>query len=217
MPNRYLVHGVDRASGQRVRKVIEAASAHDAEAVAARLGLDVIGTEVDAGTTSDTSPAVGTEETVWSGTPSLWSQFWWFVAAGALVLVGLVVGILGLLVAWVVIPLTLLIGAVMVIVRVLVARSRRFTLTNQRLRIESGIIARRVEEIELYRVIDSAADQSVIQRLLGVGTVVVVSNDERNPQATLPWVPGPRDLRERVRQLGEARRRWRKVAEIDVS
>lgn len=218
MPNRYVVHGTDRETKQRVRKLIEAPTAPEAEAIAFKLGVDVFGSEIDTDPAVPSASPGGPEETVWSGTPSLWSQFWWFAGALGLVCLAFALAIVGAFAgAWLAIPAALLVAGAVVAIRVLLVRAQRFTLTNQRLRLETGLIARQVEEIELYRVIDSAADQGVLQRLLRVGTVVVVSNDERNPQVSMPWVPAPRDLREQIRQLGEARRRWRKVAEIDVS
>ncbi|MBM4107763.1 MAG: hypothetical protein FJ255_02955 [Phycisphaerae bacterium] len=218
MPNRYVVHGTDRDSKQRVRKLIEAPSAPEAEAIAFKLGVDVLGSEIDTDPAGTPTPAGGPEETVWTGSPSLWSQFWWFAGAGLLVVAAFALGIVGAFAgAWLAIPIAFLVAGGVVAFRVLLVRSRRYSLTNQRLRLESGLVARQVEEVELYRIIDTAADQGILQRLLRVGTVVVVSNDERNPQVSMPWVHAPRDLREKIRHLGEARRRWRKVAEIDIS
>lgn len=227
-PTRYIVHGTDPETKKRVRKIIEAPSAPEAEAIAAAIGVEVIGSEIDPGTGHEASaplgagapasPASPDEEVLWSGYSSLWSQFGWLAGAASLVLLASVVGVMGAFAgAWLVIPAALLVGGLVAGVCVLICRSRRYTLTNQRLRLESGIIAKQVEELELYRVIDTAADQSVMQRLLGVGTVVVVSSDQRSPQFVMPWVQDPRTLREEIRQLGEARRRWRKVSEIEVS
>lgn len=228
-PTRYIVHGLDPASKQRVRKIIEAPTAPEAEAIAAAIGVEVIGSEIDAGPSghavpaapgafTEESAAAKDEEVIWSGHSSLWSKFWWLAGAMVIVVIAFGVGILGAFAgAWLVIPLGMLFAAAIVGGSVLVCRSQRYTLSNQRLRLESGIIAKQVEELELYRVIDTAADQGVIQRLLGVGTVVVVSSDQRSPQFVMPWVHNPRALREQIRQLGEVRRRWRKVSEIDIS
>jgi membrane protein YdbS with pleckstrin-like domain len=231
MGNRYIVHGKDRASGQRTQKVIEAPSAQEAESVAARIGIEVVGSEVyvgqplagDAGAghapaEAGAHAAPGPEDLVWKGSPSQWLNFWWFVLTGALVLGGLVLALLGLFAGGAIIgPLIALGAAGLGAYRFLLVRTERFTLTTQRLKVEKGIIARAVEETELYRVVDTAANQSVLQRLLGVGTLTVVTSDERNPNIVMPWVPDPRGLREKIRTLGEARRRWRKVAEIEVS
>jgi uncharacterized membrane protein YdbT with pleckstrin-like domain len=58
---------------------------------------------------------------------------------------------------------------------VLVGFVRRFfivySITNQRLRIQRGIIARRVQQTQIQRVQNVNTSQGVIQRLLQVGTV----------------------------------------------
>lgn len=232
MGNRYIVHGKEQTSGQRTQKVIEAPTAADAEAVAAKLGIDVIGSEVYVGPASTAespghpftqAPAgqaaqgPGPEELVWKGSPSQWLNFWWYLGAAAVVIVGIALAVLGLFAGGAIAgPLLALAAAGVAAFRYLLVRAERFTLTNQRLKIEKGLIAKHVEETELYRVIDTAAAQSVLQRLLSVGTLTVVTNDERNPNIVMPWVPDPRGLREKIRTMGEARRRWRRVAEVEV-
>jgi uncharacterized membrane protein YdbT with pleckstrin-like domain len=46
-----------------------------------------------------------------------------------------------------------------------------YTITNQRLRIKRGILAKKVQQTRIDRVQNVNTDQSVIQRLLRVGTV----------------------------------------------
>ena len=46
-----------------------------------------------------------------------------------------------------------------------------YTITNQRLRIQRGIIARNVQQTQIERVQNVNTNQSVIQRMLQVGTV----------------------------------------------
>ncbi len=200
MANRYIVHGIDEVSGAPSKKVVEADSAAQAEAIAARIGLKVSGSEID---TSSSTPSTTTppsrpaseptdEQTVWEGTPSLWNIFWWYLSC------------------------ILVITIPYVIFLHLKIKNTRYTLTNQRLRISTGIIARDIEDVELYRVLDSAVDQTALDRMIGIGTVVINSSDERQPIVRLERIPSPRDVREQLRQLSEARRRWRKVQEIEV-
>jgi membrane protein YdbS with pleckstrin-like domain len=210
MANRYIVHGRDLKSGQAVQKVIEADTAKLAEEQASKLGMSVVGSEVaPAGGPAPAPGAPGAagmyrapgmpiapdvpEQPVWSGSPSQWVNFWWFVAA-ILILP---------------IPLT--------IWNYLLIRNTKYSLSNQRLRMEWGVLTKSVEEIELYRVTDTAVRQSFIQRTLGRGDVWLQTSDARNPETTLKFVPDPQKIRESVRQNAEARRRWRRVAEVEVS
>lgn len=205
MASRYIVHGKDASNGQTVRKVIEASSAKEAEEIATRIGVQVLGSEIESDIAART-PANGAstlgvrgalppdvpEETVWEGNPSQWTNFWWFV--GCIVIIP--------------IPFA--------IYHYLRTRTTRYVLTNQRLRLETGIVARSIEEVELYRMNDSAVRQSFVERLLSIGTVWLQTSDERNPEVTLRAVPNPAGLREDIRKHAEARRRWRRVAEIEV-
>ncbi len=197
MPTRYLVHVVDPDTRQRSTKVIEADSAKAAEAIAARIGVEVLGSELQ-----ETPPEAAAkappaqpdqDETQWEGSPSQWANSGWYL--------------LCLLVIF--IPYA--------VYRALAIANTRYTLTDQRLRTSWGILSTRMEEVELYRVNDSAVEQSFIQRLLGYGDLVVESSDERTPLLRLEAVRNPWDVREKLRTLAEARRRWRKVTEIEVS
>ncbi|GMV26247.1 MAG: hypothetical protein AMXMBFR58_22780 [Phycisphaerae bacterium] len=207
MANRYIVHGKDAATGQTVRKVIEAGSSREAEEIAVRIGVEVLGSELEPDG-SPARPAPGglgamsgvrggipadtPEETVWEGTPSQWTNFWWFVGC------------------------ILVVPIPFAIYNYLKVKTTKYALSTQRLRLETGIVARKIEEVELYRVNDTAVQQSFIERLLGIGTVWIETTDERNREVLLQAVPDPAGLREQVRKHGEARRRWRRVAEIEV-
>ncbi len=200
MANRYIVHGKDASTGQAVRKVIEAQTAREAEEIAQRIGVQVLGSEIE-----DAPPPVAAavprgaaagpdmpEEPVWEGTPSQWTNFWWYVGC------------------------VLLVPIPFALYHYLKTHTTKYSLTTQRLRLETGIVARKIEEVELYRVHDSAVQQSFIERLLGVGTIWLETTDQRNPEVILSAVPDPAGLREQIRKHGEARRRWRRVAEIDL-
>ncbi|MFZ4576052.1 MAG: PH domain-containing protein [Phycisphaerales bacterium] len=199
MPNRYIVHGTDEVTGTPSKKIVEAETAAQAEAIAAKIGLKVTGSEIDTAPPAEARAPAGrmsadaaAEETVWEGTPSLWNLFWWYLSC------------------------LLVLPIPYVIYLHMRTKSTRYSLTNQRLRLKTGLIARDFEDIELYRVLDSAVDQSAIDRMLGIGTVVINSSDERQPIVRLERINSPRDVREQLRQLSEARRRWRKVQEIEV-
>src|SRR5205823_9412875 len=71
--------------------------------------------------------------------------------------------------------LGILIAAVLFVVAVLVGFIKRiattYSITNQRLRIRRGIIARNVQETRVDRIQNVNTDQGVIDRILQVGTV----------------------------------------------
>ena len=78
-------------------------------------------------------------------------------------------------------------------------KAARYRLTNQRLTIEGGLFAKRVDDIDLRLVQDVALEQSALERLLGVGRLDIVSSDHARPRLVLTGIVAPRDVREQIR------------------
>jgi len=234
MPTRYIVHGTDAVTGQAQHKIIEAESAGDAAAEAEALGVQVKGVEVDPSSVADTAPAaaagagaftgappvgrLGPETTVWEGHPSQWINAGWFFTF--LFIVPVVWGIWNGLTthnsAWYLFCL-LLVPIGIALWKALIVHGTRFTLTSERLRIQRGVLSKSLEEIELYRVKDTALHQSFAQRVAGLGAVELLTSDETLPTALLSNIHRPHDVREAVRRQVEAVRRARGVRELDVA
>lgn len=99
-------------------------------------------------------------------------------------------------------------------------RTHVYVLDEDRLFMREGIILRREDEIELYRVKDIRVDFSIIQQMFDTGDLVIVSTDgtgSSNLQAEIrvPHVSGARGLREELRRRVERSRRLHGVREID--
>ncbi|HET6147970.1 MAG TPA: PH domain-containing protein [Polyangia bacterium] len=86
-----------------------------------------------------------------------------------------------------------------VVLRYLQFKTTRYRLTNQRLTIESGLFSRRVDDVDLRSVQDVALEQSVLERLLGVGRLEIVSSDPTRPRLVLSGINDPLAVRERLR------------------
>lgn len=96
-------------------------------------------------------------------------------------------------------------------------RSLVFTLTTERLRIESGILTRRTEDLELYRVKDISMSRPIALRLVGLGHVVLTTSDHTTPQVTLNAIARPRDVLDLVRAQVERQRDRKRVTEVDFT
>lgn len=70
----------------------------------------------------------------------------------------------------------------------------RYAITDRRLRIETGLVARRRRHTELKWVQEVTLHQSMTERLLGVGTVVFVTDDESELEFWFRGVTAPRRL-----------------------
>jgi uncharacterized membrane protein YdbT with pleckstrin-like domain len=84
--------------------------------------------------------------------------------------------------------------------------STRYRLTTQRLFVQTGLIAKKLEEVELFRVKDVTVNQGFLQRLLGVGSVVVLSTDDTAPRLELAGILKPVEVKETLRNAFRAAR-----------
>jgi uncharacterized membrane protein YdbT with pleckstrin-like domain len=132
------------------------------------------------------------EKTIWAGTSSQWTNI------GPFLLCVLIIPIPYAIYRW------------------LSVRCTKFTLTNQRFRIERGILSKRFDEMELYRVKDITMSQPFIQRLVGLGTITMMTSDATTPTVALPAIAEPRQVLDLVRGEVERVRRERNVRELDV-
>lgn len=87
-------------------------------------------------------------------------------------------------------------------------KSCSYRLTNERLFIRRGWLAKHVNELELYRVKDVVVNQGVLQRLLDYGTITVLADDDTTPQVDLDRISSPTKIKELLRtQYRAARQR----------
>lgn len=74
-----------------------------------------------------------------------------------------------------------------------------YVLTSTRVIVISGILGRKVDEIELFRIVDSKTFQSLIDRWANLGKIVVSSTD-RTGIIVMKKVVQPHEVRDSLRQ-----------------
>lgn len=99
-----------------------------------------------------------------------------------------------------------LIGVLLLLHAWYLVASTRYRLTTQRLFVQTGLIAKHLEEVELFRVKDVTLNQGMLQRMLGVGTVVVLSTDDTSPRLELAGLRDPMGVKEQIRGAFRAAR-----------
>ena len=67
----------------------------------------------------------------------------------------------------------------------------RYRLSEDRLFTSKGFLNVKDDEILLYRIRDISTSRSLFQRLLGVGTVTVLSSDKTSPSLVLKNIKDP--------------------------
>lgn len=76
----------------------------------------------------------------------------------------------------------------------------RYTITTQRIMVKSGLIGKDVEEIELLRVNDFSVTQSIPDRILGIGTLTILSDDASSPQLPFRKIRKVQTVKDVLRQ-----------------
>jgi membrane protein YdbS with pleckstrin-like domain len=107
-------------------------------------------------------------------------------------------------------------GLIMWFIPVLIVKSVRYRITNYRIDFERGIFGKKIDTLELWHVEDIRFDQSFLDRLLGVGNLLVVSSDETTPQLRMHGLPNPRPLFDTLKQRVIAVKRQRGVVKMDI-
>ena len=92
----------------------------------------------------------------------------------------------------------------------------RYSLSEDRIFLETGLLNMNLEEILLYRVRDISLRISLGQRIFGVGTVLLQSSDKSMPVLEIKNIKKPREVKELIhRQVEEMKiKRRMRVGEI---
>jgi membrane protein YdbS with pleckstrin-like domain len=133
--------------------------------------------------------------TIYEGYPSWKAWFWQYILAciTALVLVGL---------GWL---------AYLSLMR----KSRRFRISDRTIDYEVGILSKRVETLQLWRVKDLDFQQTFLERLLGIATIHVYSHDATDPEIVLRGLPASREIFDRLKDACDIARQQRVVGVVD--
>jgi membrane protein YdbS with pleckstrin-like domain len=109
----------------------------------------------------------------------------------------------------------ILLAVITVFVPTLLARSIRYRVSNYRIDYERGLLAKNIDTLELWHVEDLHFHQSLMDRVLNVGSITVVAHDDTLPALTLRGIPNPRPLYEMLKQRVIAVKRQRGVIKMD--
>ena len=136
------------------------------------------------------------EKLIWHGTPSQVVNIPAFVFWGLLF--------------WLVVPLFVILW------QWLVVKMTKYELTTERLRTRYGVINKKIDELELYRVRDYKLDQPIYLRIFSLGNIILQTSDLTNPTIRIRAIPNSEQVREQIRTYVEACRVKKGVRELDV-
>ena len=133
--------------------------------------------------------------TIYEGYPSWKAWFWSYVFAGVLSVV--------------------LVGLIWLVFLNLRRKGRRYRLTDRTIDYEVGILSKRVETLQLWRVQDLDFRQSVLERMLGIATIHVMTKDVTDPEIVLRGLPASREIFDRLKDACDLARQQRVVGVVE--
>ena len=148
-------------------------------------------------------------------------------------------GELGLVLIWIVVGLVLILGPVAwmyygnppgsylwliaipigiacMFIPALWVKRNRYKITNYRIDHEFGLLSKNYDTLELWHVNDVSMRQGPVDRIFGVGTISIESDDRSTPHLELRSLAKPRQLLESLKQRVIAVKRQRGVIKMDM-
>ncbi len=98
--------------------------------------------------------------------------------------------------------------------RFIYLRNIRYHIGSEQIICEHGVFQRSVNYMELYRVVDFAEHQTLMQQICGLKSVTIFSMDRSTPRLELTGMANKQDIVSHIRQRVEINKRRKGVYEI---
>ncbi len=167
-----------------------------------------------------TALAVPERKTIYEGSPS-WKAFF-----GVYLIVGVLTVIWMMIWRWIDgagAPLSARTAHVLVPVAAAVVagfglmfyrRSTKFRVTTTVIEWERGMLSKRIDVLQLWRIRDVVYKQNLVDRILGIAHVQVIASDATNPDLEIVGMPASRQLFEQLRDSIEIQRHSQNVVGV---
>ena len=109
----------------------------------------------------------------------------------------------------------IVVAILLAVVPILMTKMYRYRISNYRIDFERGLLSRDIDTLELWHVNDIHFHQSRVDRMLGVGSIMIVSDDATTPRLELKSLPRPRPIFDMLKQRIIAVKRQRGVIKMD--
>ena len=88
----------------------------------------------------------------------------------------------------------------------------RYSLTEEKLVIDTGFLSRKEEEVRLYRILDITLKRPLTQRIFGVGTIHCCTADKSSPEFDVKKIKNAKKIKETLSDMVEKQRDLKRVA-----
>lgn len=174
-----------------------------------------------AGVPGPHATAGDTEEVYYEGSPLMRGEIgrgigWIFL--GLLLIAGVV--------AWYVVAkdhqivwwmalIVVVLGLLLIVTPFTRAKSIRYRITNYRIDFQRGLLSTKIDTLELWHVEDLRFQQSLLDRILGIGTITILSKHPTTPVLVMRSLPDARQLFTVLEQRVIAVKRQGSVVKVD--
>jgi len=107
-------------------------------------------------------------------------------------------------------------GFIILSVPIVKAMTIRYRITNYRIDYERGILRKDIDTLELWHIEDITFHQSILDRMLGIGKILILSHDDTTPKLEMRSLPNARHLFDQLKQRIIAVKRQRGVIKMDT-
>lgn len=91
-----------------------------------------------------------------------------------------------------------------------------YSLTEDKIIVDSGLLITKQEEVLLYRVLDISVTRGILQRLSGLGTIVIVSSDKTTPTLKIKNIPRVQKVKDQICELVEQAKERKQVYSREI-
>lgn len=88
----------------------------------------------------------------------------------------------------------------------------RYSLTGEKLMVDTGFLSRSEEEVWLYRILDLTLKRGLVQRIFGLGTIHCCTADKTAPELNIKNIKQPAMVKELLSELVEEERTRKRVS-----
>ncbi len=156
-------------------------------------------------------------KTIYEGSPSWKAYVGYYLMAGfgALILIAILnmasASDAGIKTRFLNVMIPLLAGTVFGFAVTFYRKSMKFRVTTTVIEFERGLLSKRIDVLQLWRIRDVVYKQNLVDRILGIAHVEVVAQDPTNPDLEIVGMPASRQLFEQLRDSIEIQRQAKNV------
>lgn len=107
-----------------------------------------------------------------------------------------------------------LIGTPMLLGSYLQHISTRYKISRRRVEFQAGVLTRKLDSLELWRVLDVHYEQSLLDRIFDNAKITLIGTDQTHPALRLYGLPGHRQLFEKLRDAVQQARTTNRPMEL---